>query len=135
MRRTLFAVVTLPLLLAGCMKETSIQKDLDKRGTLDLMKEVADDKYTPPKDGRLTDAQVQMYLDVVGKLDPTIELAPGESAPLEKFVLAGTPEDVAEHARTLYDAGAHRVEFGTPQGLTTRGGVELLCDHVLPLLA
>ena len=64
MRRTLFAVVTLPLLLAGCMKETSIQKDLDKRGTLDLMKEVADDKYTPPKDGRLTDAQVQMYLKV-----------------------------------------------------------------------
>jgi len=46
------------------MKETSIQKDLDKRGTLDLMKEVADDKYTPPKDGRLTDAQVQMYLKV-----------------------------------------------------------------------
>ena len=80
-------------------------------------------------------AQVQMYLDVVGKLDPTLELAPGEAAPLEKFVLAGTPEEVAEHARALYDAGAHRVEFGTPQGLTTRGGVELLCDRVLPLLA
>ena len=80
-------------------------------------------------------AQVQMYLDVVGKLDPTLELAPGEAAPLEKFVLAGTPEEVADHARALYDAGAHRVEFGTPQGLTTRGGVELLCDGVLPLLA
>jgi 5,10-methylenetetrahydromethanopterin reductase len=76
-------------------------------------------------------AQVQMYLDVVAELDPTLE--PGD-APLEKFVLAGTPEEVAEHARALYDAGAHRVEFGTPQGLTTRGGVELLCTRVLPLL-
>jgi 5,10-methylenetetrahydromethanopterin reductase len=37
-------------------------------------------------------------------------------------------------ARALYDAGAHRVEFGTPQGLNTRDGVGLLCDRVLPLL-
>jgi hypothetical protein len=27
-----------------------------------------------------------------------------------------------------------RVEFGTPQGLTTARGVELLSDRVLPLL-
>ncbi len=79
-------------------------------------------------------AQVQMYLDVVGRLDPTLELAPGEPAPLEKFVLAGTPEQVAEQARALYEAGADRVEFGTPQGLTTPGGLELLCGRVLPLL-
>ena len=76
-------------------------------------------------------SQVQMYLDVVAQLDPTVE--PGH-APLEKFVIAGTPEEVAGHAQALYDAGAHRVEFGTPQGLTTRGGVELLCKRVLPLL-
>jgi 5,10-methylenetetrahydromethanopterin reductase len=79
-------------------------------------------------------AEVQMYLEVVGQLDPTLELRPGESPPLEKFVIAGTPEDVAAHARALYDAGVHRVEFGTPQGLTTQRGVELLCDCVLPLL-
>jgi hypothetical protein len=36
-------------------------------------------------------------------------------------------------ARALYDAGAHRVEFGTPR-LNTRDGVGLLCDRVLPLL-
>lgn len=54
--------------------------------------------------------------------------------PLEKFVIAGTPEEVAEHARAPYDAGAHRVEFGTPQGLPTRHGVELLCRRVVPLL-
>ncbi len=79
-------------------------------------------------------AQVQMYLDVVGALDPTLELAPGEEPPVEKFVLAGTPDEVAQQASALYDAGADRVEFGTPQGLTTRHGVDLLCDRVVPLL-
>jgi len=79
-------------------------------------------------------SQVQMYMDVVADLDPTLELRPGEPAPLEKFVLAGTPEQVAEQAVALYSAGAYRVDFGTPQGLTTRGGVDLLCDRVLPLL-
>jgi 5,10-methylenetetrahydromethanopterin reductase len=79
-------------------------------------------------------AQVQMYLDVVGQLDPTLELRPGQAAPLEKFVIAGTPEDVAAHTRALIDAGVDRIEFGTPQGLTTSGGVDLLCDRVLPLL-
>ena len=59
--------------------------------------------------------------------------APGPP-PLDRFVFAGTPEEVAAHAQTLFDAGVKRVEFGTPQGLTTARGVELLCDRVLPLL-
>jgi 5,10-methylenetetrahydromethanopterin reductase len=71
-----------------------------------------------------------MYLEVVGELDPTIEGPP----PLEKFTIAGTPEQVAAHARELFEAGAKRVEFGTPQGLTTARGIDLLCDRVLPLL-
>jgi 5,10-methylenetetrahydromethanopterin reductase len=70
-------------------------------------------------------ARVQMYLDVVGELDPTLE---GAEPPLEKFALAGTPDEVAAHAIALYEAGVHRVEFGNPQGF------ELLCDRVLPLL-
>ena len=78
--------------------------------------------------------EVGMYLDVVGGLDPTLELAPGQRAPLEKFVLAGTPAEVAGQAAALVEAGAHRVEFGTPQGQTTERGVALLCDRVLPEL-
>ncbi|MDE3025725.1 MAG: LLM class flavin-dependent oxidoreductase [Acidobacteriota bacterium] len=73
-------------------------------------------------------AKVQMYLDVVGGLDPTLELGAGETPPLEKFVIAGTPEEVAEHALALYEAGVARLEFGDPAGL------DLLCDRVLPLL-
>jgi len=78
--------------------------------------------------------EVRMYLDVVGRLDPTLELEPGEPVPLEKFVLAGTPEDVATQASALIEAGAYRVEFGTPQGRTTEEGVALLCDRVLPAM-
>jgi 5,10-methylenetetrahydromethanopterin reductase len=78
--------------------------------------------------------EVAMYLEVVGDLDPTLVLEPGEPAPLDRFVIAGTPEEVAAQARRLFDAGVARVEFGTPQGLTTAGGVRLLADRVLPLL-
>jgi 5,10-methylenetetrahydromethanopterin reductase len=78
--------------------------------------------------------EVAMYLDVVGGLDPTLDLTPGDPVPLDRFVIAGTPDEVAAHAERLLDAGAKRVEFGTPQGLTTSVGVDLLCDRVVPLL-
>jgi 5,10-methylenetetrahydromethanopterin reductase len=74
--------------------------------------------------------EVGMYLDVVGALDPTVS---GEPL-LEQFVLAGTPDEVAAQADSLYEAGAKRVEFGTPQGRTTAEGIDLLCERVLPLL-
>ncbi len=79
-------------------------------------------------------AEVGMYLDVVRDLDPTLDLRPGEPAPLDRFSLAGTPEEVAGHARRLLEAGAARVEFGPPQGLTTEEGLRLLCERVLPSL-
>lgn len=80
-------------------------------------------------------AEVAHYLDVVAHLDPTVELRPGQAPPLERFVLAGTPEEVAGQVRTLLDAGAARVELGTPQGLTRSRGIELICDRVAPLIA
>jgi hypothetical protein len=63
------AILALSVLFSGCkVKELAdkarIDKDLDKRGTVDLMKDVAKDKYDPPKDGKLTESQVQMYLKV-----------------------------------------------------------------------
>jgi 5,10-methylenetetrahydromethanopterin reductase len=71
------------------------------------------------------------YVDVVARHDPT--LGPGEP-PLERFCIAGTPEEVAERVVELWDAGADRVELGTPQGRTPPKGVDLVCDRVLPLL-
>ena len=53
---------------------------------------------------------------------------------LDRLVLAGTPEQVARRAEALFDAGAERVEFGTPHGLDPRRGLELLAQRVLPAL-
>ena len=79
-------------------------------------------------------AEVAPYLEVVAHLDPTLELRPGDEPPLDRFAVAGTPEEVAAQVRRLVDGGAARVELGTPQGLTTERGVDLICRRVLPLL-
>ncbi len=74
------------------------------------------------------------YLEVVARLDPTLELRAGQTPPLDRFAIAGTPAEVAAHVERLWAAGAGRVELGTPQGRTVRMGVELLGERVLPLL-
>jgi len=84
--------------------------------------------------------EVAMYLDVVAELDPTFELDPeslGGEIPddvLDRFAFAGTPEQVAAHAEAVFDAGAGRIDFGTPHGVPEERGVELLCTQVLPRL-
>lgn len=99
--------------------------------------------------------EVAMYLAVVAELDPTVTIpadllarvrarvaagehvAAGALIPddvLDLFAISGTPDQVAEHTARLLDAGASRVEFGTPHGLTDLGGVELLGRRVLPAL-
>jgi 5,10-methylenetetrahydromethanopterin reductase len=75
---------------------------------------------------------VRPYLDVVRQHDPMLEK--GAEPLLEHFCIAGTPEEVAARVVELWDAGADRVELGTPQGRTPLAGVELICERVLPLL-
>ena len=99
--------------------------------------------------------EVAMYLAVVAELDPTVSLDPelvgriralvtagdDESAGalisddvLDRFAFAGSPEQIAAHVEAVFDAGAGRVDFGTPHGVPERRGVELLCAEVLPRL-
>ncbi|HEX4963355.1 MAG TPA: hypothetical protein VF173_21170 [Thermoanaerobaculia bacterium] len=57
------------LFACGCQgkaaDEASIQKSLHQKGTAALMDEVAKaPEYHPPADGRITEAQVKLYLDV-----------------------------------------------------------------------
>ena len=66
--------------------------------------------------------EVELYLPVVAQRDPT---AKGE---LDEFAFAGSPARIAEHANALFEAGADRVEFGTPHGADERRGVELLAS-------
>lgn len=100
-------------------------------------------------------SEVAMYLAVVAALDPTVTIDPEllsrvtervgagdhtgagrliDDDLLDLFAFAGTPEHVALQAQSLIDAGASRVEFGTPHGLDDAGGIELLGREVLPLL-
>lgn len=99
--------------------------------------------------------EVAMYLAVVADLDPTISLDPelvnqvragvergehvqaGALIPdeiLDLFAFSGSPEHVAQQVQNLIDAGASRVELGTPQGINTGQGVRLIGERVLPLL-
>jgi 5,10-methylenetetrahydromethanopterin reductase len=83
--------------------------------------------------------KVAMYVDVVGALDPMIDEDPGRLAALpddvlDRFAFSGTPAQIAEQAEALFDAGARRVEFGTPHGIDERAGVELLVREVAPRL-
>lgn len=94
--------------------------------------------------------EAALYLPVIGHFDPTVPLEPellerlrseGERSAalisddvLRRFAFAGTPAEVAEQAEAILDAGAARVDFGTPHGIDERKGVDLLCRSVLPRL-
>ena len=108
-----------------------------------------------PAARRLARQEVAMYLGVVGDLDPTVVVpqallaevktlaAAGDHAAagalipddlLDRFAFSGTPEQVAWQAQRLIDAGVSRVEFGTPQGIDSERGIELIGQRVLPAL-
>jgi 5,10-methylenetetrahydromethanopterin reductase len=99
--------------------------------------------------------RVAMYLDVVAARDPTAALDPEllralgvrvsagdvdgaarlvSDETLDLFAFAGTPERIAARAEALFDAGARRVEFGSPHGIDERSGVDLLAREVAPRL-
>jgi len=99
----------------------------------------------------LATRQVAMYLPVVAKLDPTIELEPDWSARmsdsvargdsdgaarlisdelLSRFAFAGTPDEIAAQTQALFEAGAARVEFGTPHGVDEGEGIKMLGECV-----
>jgi 5,10-methylenetetrahydromethanopterin reductase len=98
---------------------------------------------------------VALYLPVVAPLDPTVSVDPelidrvrilnerdekDDAAALisddllERFAFAGDPDDFINHALRLFEAGAGRVEFGTPHGLNPARGIQLLGEKVLPAL-
>lgn len=110
----------------------------------------------PARARRHARSMVAMYLDVVGGLDPGAQVEPellgrlhdlvcrgedeaaGRLIPdrvLDRFAFAGSARQVAAQAAALFEAGAHRVEFGPPHSIQgTRQGLELLAARVLPEL-
>jgi 5,10-methylenetetrahydromethanopterin reductase len=98
---------------------------------------------------------VALYLPVVAELDPTVTLDPelverlrqhvhrNEYDPagrlisddlLDRFAISGAPTDIIRQTERLFEAGAGRVEFGTPHGLQPETGIRLLGEKVIPAL-
>jgi 5,10-methylenetetrahydromethanopterin reductase len=99
---------------------------------------------------------VALYLPVVAPLDPTVQVEPELIARLqtladqqayddaarlisddllERFAFAGNAADLVRQAEALYAAGATRIEFGTPHGLSDpQVGIRLIGEKVIPAL-
>jgi 5,10-methylenetetrahydromethanopterin reductase len=99
--------------------------------------------------------KVALYVPVIARLDATLPVEPDrlrridEAAAeydferaareitddlLRRLAFAGTADEVAAQAEALFAAGAGRVEFGTPHGLSEEEGIRLLGEAVLPAL-
>jgi 5,10-methylenetetrahydromethanopterin reductase len=97
--------------------------------------------------------EAALYLPVVADLDPTVTIEVDRLSGiresieqndigkaityisddlLRKFAFAGTPDEVGKQVLELFDAGADRIEFGTPHGLSPGKGLALLGEIVLP---
>jgi 5,10-methylenetetrahydromethanopterin reductase len=99
--------------------------------------------------------EAALYLSIIATLDHSLNLEPellariNEASArydfeqvgacisddlLRRLAFAGTPDEVAQQAVELFEAGVSRVEFGTPHGLSAEEGVRLLGEKVLPSL-
>lgn len=104
---------------------------------------------------RLARREAALYLSIIADLDQSLAIEPEllsrikaaaavynydqvatyiSDGLLGRLAFAGTPDEVADQAAALFEAGAQRVEFGTPHGLTTTEGLRLLGEQVLPAL-
>ena len=105
---------------------------------------------------RLARREAALYLSIIAELDHSLNLEPEllehikaatanydyeqvaryiSDDLLRRLAFAGTPDDVAAQAAELFEAGAQRVEFGTPHGLSKYEGLRLLGEQVLPALS
>lgn len=99
--------------------------------------------------------QVALYLPIVANLDPTVDIEPEfadrlgvyvnqgnwERASamisdelLDKFAFSGNANDLIRQGNALFEAGANRIEYGTPHGLKPTEGLSIIGKTVLPEL-
>jgi len=150
MRRILPALLSLAVVFTGCKPKEAAQKadianDLQKRGTTDLMKEVAKDRYDAPKDGKLTDAQVQMYLKVRDRERQIAQVAKAEaqkhadaakkdgehsvSGLMEGFkTLSAAAEMMTADIRAAKDLGFNTAEYAWVKGQILTASVSAMTE-------
>ncbi|HUF17550.1 MAG TPA: hypothetical protein VMS12_05850, partial [Thermoanaerobaculia bacterium] len=114
MRRPSLILLTmlLALSLTACkarevLDKASIAKDLKERGTTQLLKQVADDSYDAPADGRLTESQIEMYLKVREH---------------EKQIVKVARQELEQHANKAKDSGEKSLA-GLVAGFKAAGSV------------
>ena len=132
---------------------TQSQRDSDAIGLVVGAVTVVDTDGKAARD--LARREAALYLPVIAELDSSLAIEPELLARitaasdaydfaragsyisddlLRRVAFAGTPEQVADQAAAVFEAGARRVEFGTPHGLSTAEGLRLLGGRVLPVL-
>jgi hypothetical protein len=112
MKRLTTLVLCSIAVLSGCKakelaEKAQIAEALQDKGTMELMKEVGNDEYNAPEDGRLTDAQVQMYLKVREK---------------EKAIALVAKAEIEKHSKKAEGAGEKSLA-GALEGLKGLGSV------------
>lgn len=114
MRRALITLLSLLLALSvsGCklkkaIEQASVSAELASKGTTDLLKQAAKDKYTAPEDGRLTEAQIQMYLKVRDR---------------EKAIAKVARQELQQHAAKANAAGEKSLT-GVMEGFKSLGSM------------
>ena len=113
MRRITPVVLMVSVALAGCKAKELVDKvqvaqELSKSGsTRDVLKQAAEDKYTPPTDGKLTDSQIQMYLKVRDR---------------EKVIAQEARKQLQEHGDAAKKAGEKSIA-GMVEGFKGLGSV------------
>jgi|SRR4051812_7540200 len=108
---TVLALSGMILWACGCQAkpaadEATLQKSLHQKGTANLMDEVAKaPEYHPPADGRLTEAQVKMYLDVRQREQQIRAVAFKERRPAGEPAAADSGTDQLAYVEALKTVG------------------------------
>jgi hypothetical protein len=114
------------LLAAGCERgddRAAIQERLRAKGAAEVVREAAAARFTPPADGRLSDAQVRMYLAVRERESRIREAAALETQRRRGELAAGAEraERSGKQERTEGPAGRDRADRREQRDLRPRG--------------
>jgi hypothetical protein len=114
------------LVAAGCGgrgdERSAIQDRLRAKGAAEVVREAAAARFTPPADGRLTDAQVRMYL-AVRERECRIREAAALAAQRRREVATGgeRPDRAGKPERTDGQAGRDRSDRREERDVRQRG--------------
>lgn len=105
---TLALALVFALGLAACgggEDEASIEERLEEKGTMEVMEEAGKAEYDPPADGRLSEAQVERYIEVqerAAKIRQVAQKKMEEKAAADEE--AGEADSVWSQVRNMGDA-------------------------------